>query len=179
MHQKQRIARSQEMVCRVGFKQNVGHLGTEITAVAGEEPANCSAVAGLCLKWDFTDKVWNATFVSGRFKGTSRRVAAQDITAAQWYKIRSRDPAVKGVDGYFQHATLLSKKSASRFLITQWCGAITREEAGAFEREWGLTSPTLETPDKKKRKRHQNQEAQGAVAEELTAVAEGLCMESQ
>ena len=48
------------------------------------ELANCSAVAGLRLTWDFSGKAWDAEFVAGAFKGGRKTFAVADLTKEQW-----------------------------------------------------------------------------------------------
>ena len=134
-------------------------------AKSAQGPANCSAVADLRLTWDFDGKAWDAEFVAGTFQGMRKRVATQHITREQWGKMQS----MSAVEGYFAHANFLRLKAAAKHLITQWCDAITRDAKDAFDREWGLTEPTLETPQKRRKTR---QGAMAAVADAAPAVAD-------
>ena len=73
------------------------------------------------------------------------------------------------VEGELARAHILRLKAAAKHLIMQWCDAITRDAKDAFEREWGLTEPTLETPQKRRKTR---QGAMAAVADADPAVAD-------
>ena len=58
-------------------------------AKGAQKVANCAAVAGLRLTWDFQGKAWDAEFVSGTFQGTQKRLATQHITGEQWANLPS------------------------------------------------------------------------------------------
>ena len=104
---------------------------------------------GLALTWAFDGKAWLAEFVTGAFQGMKRRAGLADITRDIWDKMKALDVA----DGYWIHSTLYQRKLVAKNLLTQWCDAITRGGAEAFEREWGVGDSAFETP--KKKKRHQ------------------------
>ena len=114
------------------------------------ESANCSAVAGLRLTWDFDAKAWHAKFVDGSLKGAEKYFAMQSITVHHWQKMKD---TFDGCDGYFGRASSLQRKHAAKHLLTLWCEAIARDEGHAFEAEWLLEDdlPLFETPAKKRR----------------------------
>ena len=117
-----------------------------------QDVANCSAVAGLRLTWEFAEKAWDAMFVTGAFQGFQRRVALADITRDLWDKMKSQS----FVDVYWVNATLAQRKLFAKTLITLWCDAITRGGEEAFKTEWGVGESAFETP--KKKRRHQRDE---------------------
>ena len=139
-------------------------------AKSAQRPANCPAVADLRLTWDFDGKAWDAEFVAGTFEGIRTRVEARNITQLQWDKMQS----MSVVEGDLAGAHIIRLKAAAKHLITQWCDAITRDARDAFEREWGLTEPTLETPQKRRKTR---QGPMVADADADPAVADADCSE--
>ena len=122
-------------------------------APSEQDAANCSAVAGLRLTWDFAGKAWDAEFVTGAFQGMKRSVALADITRDLWDTLKSRS----AVDGDWVNSSLPQRKAVAKSLITKWCDAITQGGEEAFKREWGVGDVAFETP--KKKRRHQQDDA--------------------
>ena len=90
---------------------------------------NCTAVADLFLEWDFSAKAWDATFVAGAMKGTSKRMCVHELTRDVWEKLREREH----VQGYIGHATVIEKKCALRQWMTLWGAARLVNKADEFE----------------------------------------------
>ena len=113
--------------------------------------ANCTAVADVCLQWNFNTKAWDAEFVSGAFKGVTRSFGPMDLTTERLAQMRSA--GIGPVDRGIELSANLWQKAAARELITQWCLAISNNNSGSFEKEWGLKAMVGETstPTKKQR----------------------------
>ena len=112
--------------------------------------ANCTAVADLNLEWDFGAKAWNAEFVSGPFKGETRRLCVGDLSSIQRCKGRDLTWAEGDMSGH----SSVARKDAAKEIITRWCRAIASNEGKQFEKEWGLQERVLETPQKRRRGSH-------------------------
>lgn len=135
--------------------------------------ANCEEVSDLFVAWDFTAHAWNASFIDGPFKGTTRRVYYYDVTAALWVKLQQRMTAggtLQGVrDGgwkpsrlwetvTFAYASNQQKKAAAKVLVIALCHAVTvgQDAVDEFEhlmRVTGTDEGCLLTPPPKKRKK--------------------------
>ena len=135
--------------------------------------ANCEEVSDLFVAWDFTAHAWNASFIDGPFKGTTKRVYYYDVTAALWVKLQQRMTAggtLQGVrDGgwkpsrlwetvTFAYASNQQKKAAAKVLVIALCHAVTvgQDAVDEFEhlmRVTGTDEGCLLTPPPKKRKR--------------------------
>ena len=115
------------------------------TADEGDvKEANCTAVAGLNMEWDFTSRAWQAEFVEGPLKGTKKRFGVYDLTKDRVDKMEKA--------GILQADTNVKDKARDVMLI--WCDNISKGN-DTFEVEWELTEtqgPAC-TPVKKGRKR--------------------------
>jgi hypothetical protein len=135
--------------------------------------ANCEEVSDLFVAWDFTAHAWNASFIDGPFKGTTKRVYYYDVTAALWVKLQQRLTAGGNFQGVrdggwkpsrlwetvtFAYASNQQKKAAAKVLVIALCHAVTvgQHEVDEFEHLMGVTGTDegcLLTPPPKKRKR--------------------------
>lgn len=134
--------------------------------------ANCEEVSDLFVAWDFTANAWNASFIDGPFKGTTKRVYYYDVTAALWVKLQQRmtDERSLGhtMGGWkpsrlwetvtFAYASNQQKKAAAKVLVIALCHAVTvgQDAVDEFEhlmRVTGTDEGCLLTPPPKKRKR--------------------------
>ena len=135
--------------------------------------ANCEEVSDLFVAWDFTANAWNASFIDGPFKGTTRRVYYYDVTAALWVKLQQRMTAGGNFQGVrdggwkpsrlwetvtFAYASNQQKKAAAKVLVIALCHAVTvgHDAVDEFEhlmRVTGTDEGCLLTPPPKKRKR--------------------------
>jgi len=112
-----------------------------------KKEANCTAVADVRLEWEFSEKAWEAEFVSGPFTGTSRRFCVADLTTKRWVKLRE----LSVVQGDLSRTMALVLKNIAKDFITRWCQAITTNIGDDFENEWGLEKEVLERRAKKRR----------------------------
>ena len=104
------------------------------------QDGNCDAVAGLYLEWQFSDKAWEGTFVTGPLKGRSKRFSVQDLDGKMWAKLR--DEAV--VDGYVSRTSNVARMNALKTLTTMWGATVARnkpEELRQFEERWCSQKP--------------------------------------
>jgi len=135
--------------------------------------ANCEEVSDLFVAWDFTAHAWNASFIDGPFKGTTKRVYYYDVTAALWVKLQQRMTAGGNFQGVrdggwkpsrlwetvtFAYASNQQKKAAAKVLVIALCHAVTvgQDAVDEFEhlmRVTGTDEGCLLTPPPKKRKR--------------------------
>ena len=135
--------------------------------------ANCEEVSDLFVAWDFTAHAWNASFIDGPFKGTTKRVYYYDVTAALWVKLQQRVTDVSNFHGVrdggwkpsrlwetvtFAYASNQQKKAAAKVLVIALCHAVTvgQDAVDEFEhlmRVTGTDEGCLLTPPPKKRKR--------------------------
>jgi len=135
--------------------------------------ANCEEVSDLFVAWDFTANAWNASFIDGPFKGTTKRVYYYDVTAALWVKLQQRLTAGGNFQGVrdggwkpsrlwetvtFAYASNQQKKAAAKVLVIALCHAVTvgQHAVDEFEhlmRVTGTDEGCLLTPPPKKRKR--------------------------
>ena len=98
--------------------------------------ANCSAVAGLNLEWDFTSRIWQGEFVSGPFKGTKRRFGVRDLTKDRTSKMIEAGILQPDTTSGMDENSLLKQLAYDVLLV--WCDAISQGTDGAFEVEWEL-----------------------------------------
>ena len=135
--------------------------------------ANCEEVSDLFVAWDFTAHAWNASFIDGPFKGTTKRVYYYDVTAALWVKLQQRLTAGGNFQGVrdggwkpsrlwetvtFAYASNQQKKAAAKVLVIALCHAVTvgQDAVDEFEhlmRVTGTDEGCLLTPPPKKRKK--------------------------
>ena len=115
----------------------------------GVKEANCTAVAGLNLEWDFTSKNWQAEFVSGHLKGTKRCFGACDLTVRRTKKLE-RDGILKYDTESSMDAQSRRRQQAKDVLLV-WCEAISRGN-NTFEEDYDLQEISPCTPVKKDRK---------------------------
>ena len=127
--------------------QGVGNLVGHMDDVL---EANCSAVAGLHVEWDFHLKDWQAKFVSGLFQGVKREFGIESLNPGMWANLEA--------EVIFQKATRVQQKAVAKRMLLLWCQAICDNESDTFEHKWDLQeqhhpmeSPRLETPVKKKK----------------------------
>ena len=73
-----------------------------------ELSANCSAVAGLFLEFDFGRKMWLGEFVAGPCKGTEVRMAISQLNKRAWHMLLD----AKKVTGYLSQASARKKGRA-------------------------------------------------------------------
>ena len=115
------------------------------SAAVDEVVANFAAVADLNLEWDSKEKVWQAEFVSGPLKGTTRRFGVSDLTTDRLNKME-----VAGIGQTYTKGGMgvrLRRKKQAKDFILLWCDAISRGNH-TFEVDWSLQ----ETTPVKKRK---------------------------
>ena len=131
------------------------HFNQGVKSAAVDEvivkKANCAAVADLNLEWDSKNLVWQAEFVSGPLKGTTRRFGISDLT-----KDRSNKMEVAGIlqaDTTSGMTSYSKRKQQARDVLLVWCDAISRGN-DSFEVDWDLkeTDGPACTPVKKARK---------------------------
>ena len=135
--------------------------------------ANCEEVSDLFVAWDFTAHAWNASFIDGPFKGTTKRVYYYDVTAALWVRLQQRVTAGGNFQGVrdggwkpsrlwetvtFAYASNQQKKAAAKVLVIALCHAVTvgQDAVDEFEhlmRVTGTDEGCLLTPPPKKRKK--------------------------
>jgi len=118
---------------------------TRATETVGAAPkANCAAVAGLRITWDFSGKSWNGMFVSGPYEGTTKTLHTEDVTSVRWTKlcntIKPTDDSYKFVHDTFtairgRPSTL---RTIAKDLLATWCAAVAEGNEDSFEKEWGL-----------------------------------------
>ena len=81
-------------------------------AAEDQKVANCAAVAGLNLEWDFWKKAWLAEFVEGPLKGVKKSFAILDYNAKLWARMRAQGICEGGEA--LDRAHTLQKKMARR-----------------------------------------------------------------
>ena len=113
--------------------------------------ANCAAVAGLYMEWNFTVKEWQAQFVSGPFKGVKRNFGTGNLNPTFWARMWGN--GILEAEGNFQSAGRGQQKVAAKKMLVLWCQAISANETDSFEQKWNLpeTQKQMETPAKKLR----------------------------
>ena len=82
-------------------------------AAEDQKVANCAAVAGLNLEWDFWKKAWLAEFVEGPLKGVKKSFAILDYNAKLWARMRAQS-ICEGGEAFDRAHTLQKKKMARR-----------------------------------------------------------------
>ena len=124
-----------------GVDNLVGHMD-------GVLEANCAAVAGLHVEWNFHLKEWQAQLVSGPFQGVKRKFGIESLNPVLWANLED--------EVSFQKANRGQRKAVAKQMLLLWCQAIGDNESDIFEKKWGLQEqqpqqPVLETPPKKRR----------------------------
>ena len=126
------------------------HFSQGVKSAAVDEiivkKANCAAVADLNLEWDWQKRVWQAEFVSGPLKGTTRRFGRSDLTRDRVKKMKVKgicQPSFQGVISEYRR-----QKKQTKDFIVRWCEAISQGNH-TFEVTWDLK----ETTGQRKRKR--------------------------
>ncbi len=80
-----------------------------------------SEVADLHLRWRYTEKDWEATFVGGKLNGKTFVSSVANLTPQKWASIRSED----AVD--YTKATFLERKEATRLFLQKHCAKALQE----------------------------------------------------
>jgi hypothetical protein len=84
-----------------------------------KKAGNCSAVADLYLEWDFNDKEWEASFVSGALLGMTTRMDLTALDIVTWNILKADDL----VEGYLSKASAVQKKNALKDVVIMWAAA--------------------------------------------------------
>ena len=92
--------------------------------------ANCAAVAGLHVEWNFHLKEWQAQFVSGPFQGVKRKFGIESLNPCIWAHLE--------VEVNFQKATRGQQKAVAKRMLLLWCQAICDTESVIFEQKWDI-----------------------------------------
>ena len=141
---KKLLVRSDNLPWLLAYAADEVHYqGVSPIAVADEpRRANCAAVAGLNVEWNFQQRTWEAEFVEGHHRGTKRKFSPDLFdTAGRWEKLQRK--CGPDADDAFKDTPLLEKQRRARHMLIHWCKAITNDATDAFEAEWDLGSAAV------------------------------------
>jgi len=134
--------------------------------------ANCSAVAGLHVAWDFTNKAWVGSFLEGPCQSITKRVQVASLNHTSWGMMQSLHPdhAPKTT---FPRATNTELKTCAKLCMIQLCKAtLLGEEKEELERNLMLGAADLDTPPKK---RPRKEDATAAAADNEATTNDAKC----
>ena len=129
--------------CTSHWKTSRGFFSTQLTNLISKaclvklkfpqsrpKQANCDAVAGLNIEWDFARRLGIAEFVEGPKLGMKRSLSCSHMTGDLLEQVQS-ESAVAG-----KKAKLPTQREGAKELVTRWCAAVLRDEEDVLRAHW-------------------------------------------